>query len=119
MPSPVSVDLRWRVVSEYEVGEESFKDIGLRFKVGEASVNRWVQLFRRTGSVEPKAHGGGLESHIPDHRLDEFKAIVHDHSDATLPELASLCEKRFGVSVSPACVSRACKRADITRKKRR
>jgi transposase len=118
MPVPISTDLRLRVVDEYENGDESFVEVGVRFKVGEASVSRWVQQFRKTGSVEAKPHGGGIEPHISDERLDEFKAIVKANSDAYLAELAELCTKHFQVSVSPAAVVRACKRANITRKKR-
>lgn len=118
MPVPKSSDLRWLVVEDYELGSESFEEVAKRFKVGEASVSRWVQQFRKTWSVEPKPHGGGIEPHIPDERLDEFKALVEKHSDAYLSELAELCTKHFAVSVSPACVVRACKRANITRKKR-
>jgi transposase len=72
MPVPISSDLRWRVVEDYEPGDETFSEVGERFKVGEASVSRWVQQFRKTWSVEPKPHGGGIESHIPDDRLDEL-----------------------------------------------
>jgi transposase len=118
MAGAISVDLRWRVVDEYERGDDSFEDVGLRFKVGEASVNRWVQLFRKTGSVDPKPHGGGIEPHIPDSRRDEFKEIIRENPDAYLPELAEICAKRFRASVSPAAVARTCKRANITRKKR-
>ena len=119
MPAPASMDLRRRVVEAYENGDESFAEVGIRFKVGEASVNRWVQLFRRTGSVEPLPPNGGFEPHIPDDRLDEFVAIVRKHPDAFLAELAELCTEHFAISVSRAAVVRACKRAGITRKKRR
>jgi hypothetical protein len=40
MPVPISTDLRLRVVDEYENGDESFVEVGVRFKVGEASVSR-------------------------------------------------------------------------------
>jgi transposase len=118
MPGAKSSDLRWLVVEDYESGSESFAEVGERLKVGEASVSRWVQQFRQTWSVDPKPHGGGIKPHIPDERLDEFKAIIDEHPDAYLAELAELCTTHFGVSVSSASVVRACKRANITRKKR-
>ena len=119
MPAPLSVDLRERIVAAYRADEGGFAKLAERFAVGEASVNRLVQLERRQGSVIPKAHGGGPDHLIPTDRLDEFKDLVHDHADATLPELAELCSQRFGKPLSPSCVVRACKRAKITRKKRR
>ena len=58
MPAAVSQDLRKRVVKAYEDGEGSFCVLGLRFGVGEASVNRWVSLKRKFGHVTPKPRGG-------------------------------------------------------------
>ena len=119
MPAPASIDLRRRVVEAYQEGNATLAEVAARFKVGVASVNRWASLLRRTGSIEPKHGTPGFAPHIPDDRLDEFRTIIRQHPDALLPELADLCAAHFGVSCSPAAVSRACKRANISRKKRR
>ncbi len=58
MPKPHPKELRERVVAAYKAGEGTFKSLGERFMVGEASVNRWVSLARRTGSVAPTPPGG-------------------------------------------------------------
>lgn len=54
-----SLDLRKRVVAAYERGDGTFEEVGKTFGVGEATVNRWVQLKRRSGSLAPRPHGGG------------------------------------------------------------
>ena len=119
MPAPLSIDLRQRILAAYKAGLGGFKELGKLFSVGEASVNRLVQLDKATGSVAPKPHGGGPAPRIPTGRLGEFKAIVDEHADATLVELADLCSEHFGIHISRWDVERACKRANITRKKRR
>jgi transposase len=117
MPAPLSIDLRERVVAAYEAKQGCFAALGARFQIGEATVNRWVQQFHKTGGIEPRPHGGGNESRIDDQRLGEFVELVHRHSDATLAELVGYCSAEMGISTSSAGVSRALKRANITRKK--
>src|SRR5687768_16493667 len=59
MPAPLNGDLRLRVVETYENGEDTVEDVAARFRVGPASLKRWVWLWRATGSVEPKRRAGG------------------------------------------------------------
>jgi transposase len=118
MPSPISTDLRQRVIDAYRAGEGSYAEISRRFVVGWASVNRWLRLVREQGSVVPKAHGGGRAALIPDARLDEFKSLVGRHADATLDELVDVVLREMHLNVSHATVSRTCSRARLTRKKK-
>ena len=62
MPRPYSVDLRGRAVSRVMAGE-TVRSVAAVLQVSVASVVKWSQLFRRTGSVAP----GPMHDHR--HRL--------------------------------------------------
>lgn len=80
------VELRQRVVAAYEAGEGSYPEIAERFRVGEATVKRWVRLFRRTGAVRPRPKRGGNRSDIS---LEELEAVVARLGDANAGEIAA------------------------------
>ena len=70
MPSPLSVDLRERVVAAVAEGT-SFHRAAARFGVSVSSVSRWSQRFAQQGHVLPKpTHGDdslpAIEVHISD-----------------------------------------------------
>jgi transposase len=118
MPKPHPKELRERVVAAYLAGEGSFKSLGKRFKVGEASVNRWVSLARRAGSLEPKRTGGW---HGP-RKVDEagedlLRDLVDNNPDCTLKELGVAYKEARGVEVSTQTMSDTLKRLGYTRKR--
>lgn len=80
------VELRIRIVRAYESGEESYPEIAARFDVGEASVKRWVWLYRRTNSVEPSPKAGGTPSIVTKEAIEAALAVVRD---ATAGELTA------------------------------
>ena len=57
MSRPYSLDLRERVVGAV-AGGESCRSVAKRFKVSVASVVKWSQRFRATGSAAAKPMGG-------------------------------------------------------------
>ena len=119
MPGPISTDLRERVTAAHLRGEGSYAELSERFEVGAASVSRWLRLVREQGSVDPKPARGGTRSLIPDERLEEFKALVQDHADATLEEMVALVAAEMKIAVTNSTLVRTFKRARITRKKSR
>ena len=72
MPSPLSVDLRERVVAAVAEGA-SFHRAAARFGVSVSSVSRWSQRFAQQGHVLPK----------PTHGDDSLPAI-EVHADLIL-----------------------------------
>src|SRR5215468_7946315 len=60
-----SHDLRERIVAAVERGELSIRQIARLFSVSLSCVVRLLQHKRRTGSVQPKPHGG-----VPPRKLD-------------------------------------------------
>jgi len=118
MPKPLSLDLRRRIVAAYEEATATFREIAERFSVGEATVNRFVNRFRREGSVEPKPHGGGTPSKLGEAQYAQIAALVAEKPDRTIAELVTEMRQRHGYTMSPATMSRTVAKLGLTRKKR-
>ena len=67
MVRPYSNDLRERVVASIEAGG-SCRAVAARFGVSVASVVKWSQRFRATGSVAPGKMGGHVRPKLEPHR---------------------------------------------------
>jgi transposase len=118
MPGPYSLDLRKRVVEAYLSREGTYREIGDRFDVGEATVDRWVSLYRRTGSVVPRPMGGSRNGKFDEASEQVLEQLVAADPGATQLELAGKL-RETGLNVSPSAVQRALARRRLTRKKRR
>jgi len=118
MPAPHPIELRERVVTAYEDGEGSFAELGVRFKIGEASVNRWVSLKRRTGSLAPKPAGGARRPHKVDADGEQFlRDMIEAVQDSTLVEMCAGYLEEFDVRISPQMMSETVRRLGYTRKR--
>ena len=89
MPSPLSVDLRERIVAAV-AGGASFHRAAARFGVSVSSTSRWSQRFAPQGHVAPKpTHSDdslpAIEAHADlIHSLDEaqHELFLHEMRDA-------------------------------------
>lgn len=110
-----SVDLRSRVVGAVDSGmtQEEAADV---FRIGVATVYRWIRLRRETGGLEPRPIGGGNPRAVDERGEAILRELVNERPDRTLKELAHALAAR-GVSSSPASVGRALRRIGLTRKK--
>jgi transposase len=109
-----SNDLRERIVAAVERGEHSLRQLALLFSVSLSCIVRLLQLQRRTGSVQPKPHGG-----VPPRKLDaaaeaRLLELVRAQPDATLAELRD----RLGIPCCLMTIARALERHQMTRKKK-
>jgi transposase len=52
------LDLRTRIIEAWQAEKLLVPELASRFKVGTATVKRFIRRFRETGSVEPLPHGG-------------------------------------------------------------
>ncbi len=116
MPRPISVDLRARVVAAHRAGQGSYAKLSELFRVGEASVSRWLRRDRE-GSLEPKP----LPGRAP--KLDErgrtvLRALVDADSDATLAELVERLRTEIGVVLGVSTLHKTLVKMGITRKKK-
>jgi transposase len=112
--TPFSQDLRQRIVDTVLRGEGTIRQIAERFLVSVSSVTRLLQLYRGTGSVEPRPHGGGNPAVLTPEDLERLRELIRQQPDATLEE----CRQRLGVSCSIMTISRALSRLGLPRKKK-
>lgn len=110
---PISMDLRKRVIASYEEGL-SFGQIGERYKMPKATVQRLIEHFRATGKVEPKPPNSGRKPAFSGEALRRLEEYVLAHPDATLAEL----RHRSKLKVSLVAIHNTLRRAlGFTRKK--
>ena len=86
MARPLSLDLRERVVAA-TAGGETCRAVAKRFGVSVASVVKWSQRYRRTGSAAAKPMGGRRPYALEPER-DWVLARVAEKPEITLRELA-------------------------------
>jgi transposase len=111
---PLSIDLRTRIVATVELGEHSLRELVELFAVDLSTIVRLLQLYRRTGSVEPKPHGGGAVPKLDAQAVARLLELVGEQPDATLLELRD----RLGVDCGIMTIFRALKQNRITYKKK-
>lgn len=116
MPEPHPIELRERVVKTYESGEGTYEEVAAWFRVGEASVRRWVKQYRDRGMVTPKPHGGGR---APEVGAFELTLLLMEMPDANAGELTAAYNRRRRSSerVHVSSMKRALYRAGYVVKK--
>ena len=115
MPSPLSVDLRERVVAAVSEGV-SCSAAAARFSISASSVSRWSARFRDEGALAPKPSGGnngaqGLEAHAA-----QVLALCKRQPTLFLHEVRDRLAAQ-GITTSTSGLSRFFARHGITRKK--
>jgi transposase len=110
-----SMDLRERVVAACDEGVETRAEVAERFSVSQSWIRRLLQRRRETGSIAPKARGGGRSPAFAGEAADRLRQAVVADPDATLKELAAAA----GVACGTSATDRALRRLGITRKESR
>ncbi len=94
-----------------------YSDIAEALGISRTSVSRLLTTWRTKRTLKPQKPGGGNKS--PLRRIErEFKALVHEFSDATAEELAALVGERLGVQTTRSSVLRFLSILGFTLKKR-
>ena len=116
MASPLSMDLRLRVVRAVEEGMTR-RGAAARFGVAIRTAVRWVAEYRSSGSLAPQKMGNPSPPKLTAHR-ETVLALLAERPDDTIEGLRhDLGEK--GIVVGYGSIRRFFKREGITRKKRR
>src|SRR5689334_20840459 len=100
--TPYSLDLRQRIVDTVLRGDGTIRQIAERFLVSVSFVTRLLQLYRSTGAVEPRPHGGGNPAVLTEEDHQRLRKFIRDKPDATLEE----CRAHLGASCSLMTLSR-------------
>lgn len=115
--SPLSLDLRRRIIGAWQAEKLPVPELAKRFAVGTATVKRLIRRFQATGSVEPLPHGGGQKPKIAADRLPRVQRLLEANPDWSIEELAAAYNKQEGADVSRSTMVRAVARLGFTRKK--
>lgn len=103
---PYSNDLRERIVNLIDQREYSLRQIARLFSVSLSFVVRLLQQRRRTGSIQPRPHGGGPASKLDDVATQRLLELVRQHPEVTLGELRD----QLGVCCDVSTIARALQR---------
>lgn len=99
MAKPYSEDLRERVKQAVDEGHTHMA-VAKMLRIGIATVERYLDRWRRTGSLAPDKFGGHKTHKLSKH-ADRVKQLVEAEPDQTLAELqAKLADDKIMVSVS-------------------
>lgn len=112
-----SVDLRMRVVAAVRDEGMERGDAAAQFRIGVATVYRWMRRAAAGESLEPKPRGHRLKS-IPDENLSAVRELVAQKPDRTVAELTAAYVARTKRVVSASAITRALARAKLTLKKK-
>jgi transposase len=80
-------------------------------------IQKLLKRYQTSGTVEPKAHGGGNTSKLNSEQIALIVTLVEEDNDAILVELCERLEERTGVKVSRATMGRIIQKLNLTRKK--
>ena len=116
MPRPYSQDLRERVVGAVEAGS-SARAAARLFGVSASTAVKWVQRWRRTGSVAAKRMGGYKRSLLDAH-AEVLLGLVAERPDLTIEEIRAELRAR-GIYTGHGSVGRFFVRHGIGFKKNR
>jgi transposase len=112
---PYSEDLRERVLRQVDSGESKMS-AHKTFGVSRSTIDRWLTLRHRTGSLKANtAYRRGPTPTIND--LEVFAAFAKRHNSCTLAQMALAWEQESGQKLSLMPFSLALRRIGWTRKK--
>lgn len=105
--SPLSEDVRQRIVAVYASGEASLSEVATRFRVSRRSVKRDVKQWREEGSLAPKPARNGKSPRL-DHAGQTFIASLLSQQPAlSQEEVRTRVNRELAVQVSQSTNCRA------------
>jgi transposase len=118
MSTPLSMDLRRRIIARWKKGDISVDALADAFMVGRASVVRLIRLQRETGDVRPRPHGGGRKNVVDEKGRRFLKKLVGQNSDWTTYEFKDAFNAWAKLPVSRSTILRELKRMGFSSKKK-
>lgn len=110
--------MRRRIIQLYQAGHKTGQ-IVQAMGTSKSGTRRIWQVFRETGSVEPRVWHGGQRPKLTPQQKQELAEMVDAQPDIFMRELTEQVRERFGVEVSRQTVGQWVRELDLTRKKSR
>ena len=116
MPNPYSIELRERAVRTYETTDAGYTTVAEQFGIDRATLIRWVQRSRHTGSAAAHPKRGGWTSPVD---VELLERLIDERPDMTTEELTRAYNREAARSrrVHRSSVLRALHRRDFVFKK--
>src|SRR5688572_17720548 len=112
-----SEELRIAVVAAHEEQGLTYAAIAATFRIGVASVSRYLRQHRETGSVARRPHGGGARPVLTEFDLRRLRSLVEKHPDWTTFEFLGELNRGRERAMSRSTIVRALAKLGFTRKK--
>lgn len=119
MPAPKSNEVRKIIINLIKQNILTNLQIAQVIEADPGTVNNIYQLYKKTGSIEPKPHRGGNPGWFLDSDDALLRQIVNEDNDATLAELAHAFQAKTGELPAISTLFDALVRLGITLKKKR
>jgi transposase len=119
MAKPYSNDLRRKFFQAYDRGQESLKDLALRFGVSEDWAKKLSARRSRTGQIEVRAWRHGPESQVTPAIRAWMEQQMRRQPDLTLQELQQRLEREQRLRLSVGWIWVLLRRWGLRHKKNR
>ena len=97
MATPLSMDLRSRIVLAIEAGS-STRRVAARFEVSPSAVSKISSRYRKSGRLGPLPMGGDRRSHVIETHGARILELLRAHPDLTVPSLRAVLHQE-GIEV--------------------
>ena len=114
---PYSLDLRTRIVEAVHEHGYSIRQTAKLFRVGHATVERYLKQFREQGDLTPGTSTGRPRL-LSAEQEERLRQQLQEHDDLTLQQHCDLYEQETGVVMSYVTLHRLTRRLNVSRKKR-
>lgn len=114
-----SNDLRRKIVSAYERGHRSQREVAELFGISPATVRNFIRRKRERGSRDVLPRGGGARALLDESARDELRQFIASSPDATLEEARQHLEHEAGIGAGRTTVWRALTRLRLPAQKSR
>ena len=112
-----SLDLRERVVSAYQNGIDSIREVSEQFQVSPSFLKKMLARHRADGDLTPRGHGGGKKKTLSETHCQWLLKVVLATPDITLSELQTRLREKKRIFASIPTLSRELRRLNLRRKK--
>jgi transposase len=117
MANPLSKELREKIVSAYERGLGTIKEVAEIFEITPRTVAKYLQISRETGDLTPKPLPGRPPI-LTNGNLDIIKKIIILNKDGTLQDFRDSFKVKTGIYVAISTMQNACDKLNMNRKKK-
>ena len=115
-----SEDMRWRMVFQHEVQEQSYVDIAKNSYVDVSTVRRILNLFWTTGDVQKRQYPSNAvkaSQKLTDVAQLFIITLLLDRPGIFLQEIQTELDEQLGIEVTPSCICKFLRKNGFSRQR--